>query len=141
MIKEANVKVNEDVYHKLSLKQRLFVDYYVKTKNATQSAIKAGYSRKSADTIAMQNLKKDRIKECIEVKFNALRLSEGLTDEQIKQFWKEMMDKETANDSDRLRASELAAKANGMFKDNQTNVAIFNGVTKEDLGTIYSVDS
>ena len=33
---------------KLTEKQRRFIDYYVETANATESAIKAGYSEKTA---------------------------------------------------------------------------------------------
>lgn len=46
----------------LTGKQRLFCDYYIKTFNATQSAIKAGYSKNTAYAIGAENLKKPQIK-------------------------------------------------------------------------------
>lgn len=46
----------------LTGKQRLFCDYYIKTFNATQSAIKAGYSKNTAYAIGYENLKKPQIK-------------------------------------------------------------------------------
>ena len=43
---------------RLSKKQKLFVEYYLQTWNATQAAIKAGYSKRSARFIGSQNLTK-----------------------------------------------------------------------------------
>jgi len=49
----------------LNEKQRLFCLYYVKSFNATQAAIRAGYSRNSAYTIGHDLLGKPRIISCI----------------------------------------------------------------------------
>ena len=51
---------------KLTLKQKAFADYYIQTGNATESAIKAGYSKKTAGVIGDENLKKPYIKKYIE---------------------------------------------------------------------------
>ena len=53
---------------KLTAKQRLFADEYVKSGNATQSAVKAGYNVKSAKVIGAQNLSKLNVKAYIEAK-------------------------------------------------------------------------
>lgn len=58
-IKEEIEKIDADG---LTGKQRLFCDYYIKTFNATQSAIKAGYSKNTAYAIGHENLKKPQIK-------------------------------------------------------------------------------
>src|SRR5262249_49301451 len=47
-------------------REQRFVERYVETNNGTQSAIVAGYSVKSARTIASQLLKRRNIKEAIE---------------------------------------------------------------------------
>jgi phage terminase small subunit len=47
---------------KLSHKQKLFVEAYLRTWNATQSAIEAGYSKKTAGAIGSENLTKLEIK-------------------------------------------------------------------------------
>ena len=47
----------------LTEKQRLFCIYYIQSFNATQSAIKAGYSKDSAFIIGHENLRKPKIKE------------------------------------------------------------------------------
>ena len=51
---------------KLTEKQKRFADYYIELGNATQAAIKAGYSKRTANPIAAQNLAKLSIKTYIE---------------------------------------------------------------------------
>lgn len=51
---------------KLTPKQKKFADEYIKTGNATQSAIEAGYSKRTAAVIATENLIKPNIKAYIE---------------------------------------------------------------------------
>ena len=49
----------------LSLKQSKFVNYYLESGNAKDSAVKSGYSEKSAYAIGSENLTKPLIKEHI----------------------------------------------------------------------------
>lgn len=51
---------------KLTAKQQRFCDEYLIDLNATQAAIRAGYSEKTAGVIANENLKKPNIAEYIE---------------------------------------------------------------------------
>lgn len=51
---------------KLTDKQRLFVEEYLCSWNATQAAIKAGYSKKTAAIIGFENLRKPNIRALIE---------------------------------------------------------------------------
>ena len=51
---------------KLTAKQKRFCDEYLIDLNATQAAIRAGYSRKTARAIANENFTKPDIKEYIE---------------------------------------------------------------------------
>ena len=51
---------------KLTAKQQRFCDEYLIDLNATQAAIRAGYSKKTARAIANENLTKPYIKEYIE---------------------------------------------------------------------------
>ena len=50
----------------LTLKQKAFVDYYIELGNATEAAIKAGYSKKTARVIGQENLTKPAIKEYVD---------------------------------------------------------------------------
>lgn len=56
----------------LTAKQKKFADNYIETGNATQSAIKAGYSKKTAPTIASENLIKPNIKAYIDKKMKEI---------------------------------------------------------------------
>lgn len=51
---------------KLTNKQRLFVKEYLIDLNATQAAIRAGYSRVAAYLIGQENLKKPEIQNTIQ---------------------------------------------------------------------------
>ena len=51
---------------KLTPKQRKFVDEYIKLGNATQAAINAGYSRRTAKSIGQENLTKPDLKSFID---------------------------------------------------------------------------
>lgn len=51
---------------KMTAKQQRFCDEYLIDLNATQAAIRAGYSKKTATVIAAENLTKPNIKEYIE---------------------------------------------------------------------------
>lgn len=51
---------------RLSVKQKRFIDEYLIDLNATQAAIRAGYSPKSAKEIGCENLTKPNIKAAID---------------------------------------------------------------------------
>lgn len=51
---------------KMTAKQQLFCDEYLVDLNATQAAIRAGYSKKTARAIGQENLTKPYIKQYIE---------------------------------------------------------------------------
>ncbi|MFD1425493.1 terminase small subunit [Kroppenstedtia sanguinis] len=51
---------------KLTPKQKAFCDYYIETGNATEAAIKAGYSKKTAKQTGAENLSKPYLKAYIE---------------------------------------------------------------------------
>jgi phage terminase small subunit len=57
---------------KLTLKQKLFCDWYIKLANGTQAAIRAGYSEKTAAKIASENLIKPDIKTYIKKRMTEL---------------------------------------------------------------------
>jgi phage terminase small subunit len=57
---------------KLTAKQKKFADNYIKTGNATQSAIGAGYSKKTAKSVGSENLTKPDIKAYITEKMREI---------------------------------------------------------------------
>lgn len=96
-------------------KQKRFADYYLETANATEAAIRAGYSEKTAKEIGYENLMKPHIKKYIEERNKALE-SERVADmREVREFWSETMRNKNLENKDRLKASEMIAKANGAF--------------------------
>lgn len=51
---------------KLTPKQKAFADYYIELGNATEAAIRAGYSKKTAKQIGQENLTKPDLKNYID---------------------------------------------------------------------------
>ena len=73
----------------LTAQQRLFVAEYLKDNNATQAAIRAGYSKKTAYSIGQRLLKKVEIAQAIaqQQKASIVRTL-GSADEVLEQMWR-----------------------------------------------------
>ncbi len=67
----------------LTPKQQKFVDEYLVDLNATQAAIRAGYSEKTARQMATENLSKPNIAKAIEERQKALQEKTGITQERV----------------------------------------------------------
>ena len=103
---------------KLTEKQNRWLFYYKQGKSATESARLAGYQGKnqgSFEQIGQKNLKvlAQHIKDC-EVLFDQ---TEVASMQEINSFWTCVMNDSSQKIRDRLRASELRAKAAGGFID------------------------
>lgn len=76
---------------KLTAKQKRFVQEYLIDLNATQAAIRAGYSKKSAHSIGPENLEKPEIKQAIEEKLKQIdeeKTADAKATAQIQQTWR-----------------------------------------------------
>ncbi|HHT8267835.1 TPA: terminase small subunit [Enterobacter ludwigii] len=83
--KSANELVDDDG---LTAQQRLFVAEYLKDGNATQAAIRAGYSKKSAEQIGYQLLQKTSVAQSIAQQQKAsIARTLGGADEVLAQMW------------------------------------------------------
>jgi hypothetical protein len=74
----------------LTDKQRRFVDEYLVDLNATQAAIRAGYSERTARSIAAENLTKPDIVAHLAVRRKELADKTAITPEMIAQRWWEL---------------------------------------------------
>lgn len=68
---------------KLNLKQQKFADEYIISGNAAQSAVKAGYSKKTARAIGQRLLTNVNVSEYIEKRMEELQDEKILTQKQI----------------------------------------------------------
>lgn len=71
---------------KLTEKQKRFIDYYIETGNATESARRAGYSPKTAEAIGLENLGKPRIKAAIDARLKELEDKRIAKADEVMQF-------------------------------------------------------
>lgn len=109
-------------YEKLTEKQKRFIDYYIETANATESAKRAGYSEKTAKNIGAENLTKLNffIQKKLEEKENQRIASQ---DEVLQYLTKVMRGEEKdqfgldASLQDRTKCAELLGKRYGTFVD------------------------
>lgn len=88
MPKGKDIKAKKPAKKKLTLKQKKFTAEFIKTGNGTKSAIKAGYSKNSAQEIAYENLRKPQIQA--EVQSAAAKL--GIDTEYVLGNFKEIAD-------------------------------------------------
>ena len=112
-------------------RQELFIQEYLNSLNATQSAIRAGYSPKTAYSQGQRLLKNVEVLQAINKVMNERKSTLIATREQRQEFWTSvMLDTDTAM-KDRLKASELLGKSEGDFTDKvQANIS---GMTLADL--------
>ena len=79
---------------KLTAKQRLFADEYIKNGNATQSAIKAGYSPRTVRSIGQENLTKPDIKAYIDAKMAEIESRKIADAKEVLEFYTRVLRKE-----------------------------------------------
>lgn len=101
----------------LNARQKAFCEYYVASGNATESAVKAGYSEKYAGQNSDKLLKNTNIQIYIE-ELNKKVKDKRIADiTEVKEFWTDVLRNNDAKMQDRLKASEYIAKTNGAFLD------------------------
>lgn len=125
---------------KLTAKQKRFCDEYLICLNASEAAIKAGYSKKTARVIGQENLLKPALKAYIQQRMDE-KEKELIADqnevlkyltsvirgqsrssvvvvENVGDYMSEAREMEKAPDErERLKAAELLGKAHGIFTD------------------------
>lgn len=125
---------------KMTAKQRRFCDEYLIDLNATQAAIRAGYSEKTAYSIGNENLTKPELKKYIEQRM-AEKESELIADQdEVLKYLTSVMRGHTQaevvvvenigdymsqartmlkapDEKERLRAAELLGKRYGLYTD------------------------
>ena len=100
----------------LTAKQQAWVDYYKQGHTAADAARLAGYKAKTDETfwaIGSENLRK--LKDYIKDRDELLASPRIATMEQVNEFWTKIMQSEDEKTADRLKASELRARAAGAF--------------------------
>ena len=116
----------------LTPKQAAFVREYMIDLNATQAAIRAGYSEKTANRIGAENLSKPVIQEAIQQRHKAAEEKCAVTVEWILSEIAKIAQDEEVKTADRLKALELLGKHLGLWEKRQEDRehvvhVLFNG--------------
>lgn len=125
---------------KLTIKQQRFADEYIISGNATEAAIKAGYSKKTANRIATENLSKLVIKSYIDERLKELSDKKIANQQEVLEYLTAVLRGESSSEvvviegqgegvskakpmqkapdeKERLKAAELLGKRMGLFKE------------------------
>lgn len=121
---------------KMTLKQQRFADEYIITGNATQAAIKAGYSKKTAKVIGNENLTKPYIKKYIDERLAQLESEKIASQQEVLSYLSSVMRGEMTEQTlrsvgesgqviaeidvgakDRIKAAELLGKRYKLWTD------------------------
>lgn len=120
-------------YEKLTEKQKRFIDYYIETANATESAKRAGYSEKTAKNIGAENLTK--LNFFIQKKLEEKESQRIASQDEVLQYLTKVMRGEEkdqfgldASLQDRTKCAELLGKRYGTF------------VEKKEVAGSYTVE-
>lgn len=106
---------------KLTEKQKRFCEEYLIDLNATQAAIRAGYSSKTASRIAIELLNKTHVSKYLTELMRKRSESTKITSEQVvKELEKIAFSDAEITGKEKMKALELLGKHLGMFQ-NQTS--------------------
>ena len=108
----------------LTEKERIFADEYIKTTNATQSAIKAGYAENSASVTGSKMLRKPKVRQYIDAVMNERSKNTIATADEVLEYLTRVMCGEEKDAfgldvsvADRTKAAELLGKRYMLFTD------------------------
>lgn len=115
-------------------KQKKFCDEYLIDLNATQAAMRAGYSKKTAYSIGDENLRKPELQEYIQKRQKEgqerAEITRGDIIDQLKSIGFVDLDVDNIKATDKIKALELMARMLGLDKPETENDT---GITAELL--------
>ena len=116
---------------KLTAKQQAWIDYYKQGHTATEVARLAGSKGNNLNRIGSENLSKlDIYIQGRDAVLESPRIADMA---EINAFWSDTMRDDSLDRKDRLKASELRARAAGMFTDRvQVSGSVDAGLEKLD---------
>lgn len=126
---------------KLKPKELKFAEEWLKTTNATQSAIKAGYSARTAYSAGNRLLKKVDVKQYIDERLAEMQENSIADTNEVMQFLSSTMRGDIPDQfgldpalNDRLKAAELLGKRYKLFTDKQE----ISGADGEPIKVVFS---
>ena len=130
---------------KLTPKQKAFCDYYVELGNATEAAIRAGYSKKTARQVGSENLSKPYINQYITERMKKVEEKRIASGDEVLQYLTAVMRGEVkdqfeldASLQDRTRAAELLGKRHRLWTE---KVEVENKAEEEKAKKLDNIES
>ena len=116
-------------------RQRRFAEHYAADPNATEAAKAAGYSSRTARSAGQRLLTNADILKYIKTLQDENAEARIITLTQAKAFWSDVVNNPNEKTADRLKASELLAKAAGAFAITaiKEKVTVSCGTDDEDV--------
>lgn len=120
---------------KLTEKQKRFADHYIETGNAAESAVRAGYSEKTAAEMGYENLNKPHLRQYINIRLEEMNAERIMKADEVMTLLTSIARNEEQEDvvlfgdsgaeiaqkgmsaKDRLKALELIGKRYTLFTD------------------------
>ena len=106
---------------KLTTKQKIFCDEYLKSGTAKEAAIKAGYSPKTAKSIGQENLTKPDLKAYIDAKMAEIESHKIADAKEVLEFYTKVLRDEVVEEVPMSTADDVVViKKKPSFKDKIT---------------------
>ena len=141
----------------LTKKQKRFIDEYLIDLNATQAAIRAGYSEKTARSVGAENLTKPDIKKAVEEALEAIHTAKAADAQEVLEYLTSVLRGESKSsvvvvdsvgdymsearvmekppdEKERLKAAELLGKRYGLWTDKVDVAGDVSVVIRYDYG-------
>lgn len=96
-------------------RQELFIQEYIKTGNATNSAIKAGYSKRTARSIGQRLLTNVDIKKKINELSQKIACNNIMTAKERQEYLTKLINADDVKISEKLRAVDILNKMTGEY--------------------------
>ena len=128
----------EVVALKLNARQKSFCEFYVACGNATESAIKAGYSEKYTNKNVSKIRQNTAVQEYIKELQEKAKTNRIMTAVERREFLTEVIKNGNEKLQDRLKALDILNKMDGEYIEKmqlsgQLNTNPFSGLTIEEL--------
>lgn len=101
----------------LTPKQQIFCEEYIKSLNATEAAIKAGYSAKTARSVGSENLTKPDIQTYIQERTSKAQNERIADAKEVLEYLSETMRDKDETRRERTKAAELLGKRYGIWQE------------------------
>ena len=131
-------KIMEVVALKLNARQKSFCEFYVASGNATESAIKAGYSEKYTNKNVSKIRQNTAVQEYIKELQEKAKTNRIMTAVERREILTEVIKNRNEKLQDRLKALDILNKMDGEYIEKmqlsgQVNTNPLSGLTTEEL--------